>query len=518
MVIPYKHEPLTDFSIESNRQAYLDALKKVESELGREYPLIIDGKRITTEQKITSYNPAKISEVVGYVSKANKELAENAMQVADTTFNTWKKVDPTVRAEILFKAASITRRRKFELCAWLTKEAGKPWSQADGDIAEGIDFLEYYGRQMLELAKGEPLAHDPGQINKYTYIPLGVGVVISPWNFPFAIMLGTTVAAVVTGNTVLLKPASTTPVIAYKFIEIMEEAGLPAGVINYIPGSGAEVGDYLVDHPRTRFISFTGSRDVGLRINERASVLNDGQIWIKRVIAEMGGKDTIVVDDANSADLELAAQSIVTSAFGFSGQKCSACSRAVIVGDEAYNWVVERVVELTKELVVGDPSKEDTFVGPVNDAGAFKKISEYIEIGKDEGRLVAGGKYDDSKGYFIHPTVFVDVDPKACIMQEEIFGPVLAMTKANTFNEAIEIANNTVYGLTGAVISKNRAHLEQAREEFHVGNLYFNRGCTAATVGYQPFGGFNMSGTDSKAGGPDYLTLHMQAKSVSEAL
>nr|WP_179966072.1 L-glutamate gamma-semialdehyde dehydrogenase [Lysinibacillus antri] len=516
MMIPYKSEPLTDFSNEANRQAYLEALKKVESELGQDYPLIIGGERITTEQKITSYNPSNTSEIVGNVSKATQELAEKAMQIADSTFNSWKRVDPRIRAEVLFKAAAIVRRRKFELCAWLTKEAGKPWPQADGDIAEGIDFLEYYGRQMLELAEGKPLAENPGQINKYSYIPLGVGVVISPWNFPFAIMLGTTVAAAVTGNTVLLKPASTTPVIAYKFMEIMEEAGLPAGVVNYIPGSGAEVGDYLVDHPRTRFISFTGSRDVGLRINQRASVLNEGQIWIKRVIAEMGGKDTIVVDD--DSDLELAAEAIVTSAFGFSGQKCSACSRAVIVGDHAYETVLNRVVELTNELVVGDPTNVETFIGPVNDAGAFKKITEYIEIGKGEGRLVAGGQSDDSKGYFIHPTVFADVDPQARIMQEEIFGPVLALTKATNFDEAIDIANNTVYGLTGAVISNNRFNLEKAREDFHVGNLYLNRGCTAATVGYQPFGGFNMSGTDSKAGGPDYLTLHMQAKSVSETL
>ena len=515
-MIPYKSEPLTDFTVEENRQAYLEALEKVESELGKEYPLIIGGERVTTEDKIVSYNPSNTSEVVGTVSKATQELAEKAMQIADSTFNTWKKVDPVVRAEVLFKAAAIVRRRKFELSAWLTKEAGKNWVQGDVDIAEGIDFLEFYGRQMLELAKGKPLAQNQGQINKYSYIPLGVGVVISPWNFPFAIMLGTTVAAVVTGNTVLLKPASTTPVIAYKFMEIMEEAGLPAGVINYIPGSGAEVGDYLVDHPRTRFISFTGSRDVGLRINQRASVLNEGQIWIKRVIAEMGGKDTIVVDD--NADLELAAQSIVSSAFGFSGQKCSACSRAVVVGDEAYQTVLNRVVELTNELVVGDPTNEETFIGPVNDAGAFKKISEYIEIGKGEGRLVAGGNADDSKGYFINPTIFADVDPQARIMQEEIFGPVLAFAKAKDFDEAINIANNTVYGLTGAVLSNNRFHLEKAREEFHVGNLYFNRGCTAATVGYQPFGGFNMSGTDSKAGGPDYLVLHMQAKSVSEAL
>lgn len=517
-MIPYKHEPLTDFSIEENRQKYLEALKKVESELGKDYPLIVGGERITTEDKITSYNPANKTEVVGRVSKANKEIAEKAMQIADKTFNTWKKVDPVIRAEVLFKAAAIVRRRKFELAAWLTKEAGKPWVQADGDIAEGIDFLEYYGRQMLEIAKGKPLEENPGTINKYVYIPLGVGVVISPWNFPFAIMVGTTVAAAVTGNTVLLKPASTTPVIAYKFMEILEEAGMPPGVVNYIPGPGSEVGDYLVDHPRTRFISFTGSRDVGIRINERAAVVNEGQIWLKRVIAEMGGKDAIIVDDAENADLELAVQSIVTSAFGFSGQKCSACSRAIIVGDEAYNKVVERVAELTNELVVGDPANVETYVNPVIDEGAFKKIAEYIEIGKKEGRLVAGGQYDDSKGYFIHPTVFADVDPNARIMQEEIFGPVLAITKAKDFDEALEIANNTVYGLTGAVISNNRFHLQKAAEDFHVGNLYFNRGCTAAIVGYQPFGGFNMSGTDSKAGGPDYLILHMQAKTISETL
>lgn len=514
-MIPYRHESLTDFSVEANRQAYTKALKMVESELGKKYPIVIGGERITTRQKMTSYNPSSKEQVIGVVSKADRDLAEKAMQMADVTFQFWRKVDPQVRAEILFKAAAIVRRRKFELAAWLTYEAGKPWAQADGDVAEGIDFLEYYARQMLELKEGKPLAQDDGQINKYEYIPLGVGVVISPWNFPFAIMVGTTVASIVTGNTVLLKPASSTPIIAYKFIEILEEAGLPAGVVNYIPGSGAEIGDYLVDHPRTRFISFTGSRDIGIRINQRASVLQEGQIWLKRVIAEMGGKDTIIVDD--DADIELAAQSIVTSAFGFSGQKCSACSRAVIVGD-AYDLVLKRVVDLTNDLKVGNPTEENTFVGPVIDENAFKKITQFIEIGKGEGRLVAGGTFDQSTGYFINPTVFADVDPQARIMQEEIFGPVLALTKANDFNEAIDIANNTVYGLTGAVISNNRFHLEKARNDFHVGNLYFNRGCTAAIVGYQPFGGFNLSGTDSKAGGPDYLTLHMQAKSISELL
>jgi len=513
MVVPYKHEPLTDFTVEENRQAYLQALTALESNLGENYDLLIGGERISTEDKIVSYNPAKKEEVIGTVSKANKELAEKAMQAAVEAFKTWKKTKPEIRAEILFKAAAIIRRRKHEFSALMTKEAGKPWREADADTAEGIDFLEYYARQMLALKGGIPVQSNPNEHNSYEYIPLGVGIIISPWNFPFAIMAGTTVAAIVSGNTVLLKPASTTPLIAAKFVEVMEEAGLPKGVLNFVPGSGAEVGDYLVDHKDTRFISFTGSRDVGLRIFERSSKISKGQIWMKRLIAEMGGKDTIVVD--SEADLDLAAQSIVASAFGFAGQKCSACSRAVVVED-VYERVLNRVVELTNQLVVGDPSDQKVFVGPVNDNNAFKKIMDYIEIGKNEGKLMTGGEGDNSTGYFVKPTVFADLKPNARIMQEEIFGPVVAFAKAKDFDEALEIANNTEYGLTGAVISKNRAHIEQAREDFHVGNLYINRGCTGAIVGYQPFGGFNMSGTDSKAGGPDYLLLHMQAKSTSE--
>ncbi|HEY4601532.1 MAG TPA: L-glutamate gamma-semialdehyde dehydrogenase [Cerasibacillus sp.] len=514
MVVPYKHEPFTDFSVEENKQTLLEAIKQVEADLGKEYPLIINGERITTEDKIKVVNPAKKEEVIGYVSKANKELAEKAMKVADETFNTWRKSDPKFRADILFRAAAIVRRRKAEFTAHLIKEGGKPWNEADADVAEAIDFLEYYGRQMVKLKGGVPVNSRPIERNQFHYIPLGVGVVISPWNFLFAIMAGTTAAAMVTGNTVLLKPASATPVVAHKFMEVLEEAGMPKGVVNYIPGPGGEVGDYLVDHPRTRFVSFTGSREVGTRIFERAAKIQEGQIWLKRTILEMGGKDTIVVD--NDADLELAAQSIVQSAFGFSGQKCSACSRAVI-HEDVYEQVKDRVVELTKELTVGDPADPSrNYMGPVIDQSAYDKIMSYIEIGKEEGELLAGGEGDDSTGWFIKPTVFGDVAPKARIMQEEIFGPVLGLTKAKDFDEAIEIANNTEYGLTGAVISNNREHIEQAREDFHVGNLYFNRGCTAAIVGYQPFGGFNMSGTDSKAGGPDYLIQHMQAKTTSE--
>ena len=515
MVVAYKHEPFTDFSVEANRLDYMNALQTVEGYLGQDYDLVIGEERITTENKIVSYNPSNKREVIGRVSKANKELAEKAMQAAVQAFKTWKKVKPEFRADVLFKAAAIIRRRKHEFSALLTKEAGKPWEEADADTAEAIDFLEYYGRQMLLIKDGSPVQSRPNEFNRYDYIPLGVGIIISPWNFPFAIMAGTTVAAIVTGNTVLLKPASTTPVIAAKFVEVMEEAGLPKGVLNFVPGNGSEVGDYLVDHKDTRFISFTGSRDVGLRIFERASKVRNGQIWIKRVIAEMGGKDTIVVD--KKADLELAATSIVSSAFGFSGQKCSACSRAVIVED-VYDQVLERVVALTNELTQGDPTDYTNYMATVIDQNAYNKIMDYIEIGKQEGRLLTGGKGDDSIGYFIQPTVFADLSPEARIMKEEIFGPVVGFTKAKDFDHAIKIANNTEYGLTGAVITNNRGHIEKAREEFHVGNLYFNRGCTGAIVGYQPFGGFNMSGTDSKAGGPDYLLLHMQAKTSSEML
>lgn len=515
MVVSYKHEPFTDFTVEENRRAMEEAIEYVTRQLGETYPLIIDGERIMTEEKIISVNPANREEIVGFVAKSNKQLAERAMQVADKTFETWRSSDPKFRADILFKAAAIIRKRKHEFSALLIKEGGKPWNEADADTAEAIDFLEYYGRQMLALKDGISVESRPIEYNQFHYIPLGVGVVISPWNFLFAIMAGTTAAAMVTGNTVLLKPASATPVIAYKFMEVLEEAGLPKGVINYIPGPGGEVGDYLVDHPRTRFISFTGSREVGTRIFQRAGIVHEdkGQKWLKRTIIEMGGKDTIVVD--KDADLQLAAESIVKSAFGFSGQKCSACSRAVI-HQEVYEEVKKRVVSLAKETRAGDPATNEYFTGPVIDEAAYKKIMSYIDLGKSEGSLAAGGSGNSEVGWFIEPTVFVDVDPEARIMQEEIFGPVVALTSAKDFTEAIEIANNTDYGLTGAVITNNRAHIEQARRDFHVGNLYFNRGCTGAIVGYQPFGGFNMSGTDSKAGGPDYLIHHMQGKTTSE--
>ncbi|QGQ45074.1 L-glutamate gamma-semialdehyde dehydrogenase [Metabacillus sediminilitoris] len=515
MTTPYKHEPFTDFTREENRTAFEEALANVNQIMGKEYPLVINGERISTEDKIISYNPANKEEVVGKVSKAKKEHASMAVEAAAEAFKEWRYWNPEERANILFRAAAIVRRKKHEFSALLVKEAGKPWNEADADTAEAIDFMEYYARQMIELAKGKPVNSREGEINKYIYTSTGVTVVIPPWNFLFAIMAGTTVAPIVSGNTVVLKPASATPVIAALFVEVLEEAGLPKGVVNFVPGSGAEVGDYLVDHPKTSIITFTGSREVGIRIFERAAKVQPGQTHLKRVIAEMGGKDTVVVD--KDCDIELAAQSIFASAFGFSGQKCSAGSRAVVHAD-VYDQVLQRVVEITEQKIVGNPENADTYMGPVIDQGSYDKIMDYIRIGSEEGRLMTGGKGDDSKGYFIEPTIFADLDPNARIMQEEIFGPVVAFAKAANFDEALEIANNTEYGLTGAVITRNRQHIERAKQEFHVGNLYFNRNCTGAIVGYHPFGGFKMSGTDSKAGGPDYLALHMQAKTISEML
>jgi 1-pyrroline-5-carboxylate dehydrogenase len=515
-IYPYQTEPLTDFSKPENYEAYEQALRFVIGKLGQTYPLIIDGKKVYEGRTQASINPSKVTEVIGMIHQADIEKGEAAMQAALKAFETWKNVKPQTRADVLFKTAAIVRKRKHQFSALMTLEGGKPWAEADADTAEAIDFLEYYGRQMLILDRIDDVVLSRKNIerNEYKYISLGVGAIIPPWNFPLVILTGMASAAVVAGNTVLLKPASNTQVIAYWLVEAMMEAGLPAGVVNFIPGKGSEVGDYIVKHPKTRFISFTGSKEVGMSIYEQAAVVRPGQIWLKRVIAEMGGKDAILVD--GDCDVELAAESIVKSAFGYAGQKCSACSRAIIHQD-VYDIIVEKIAAKTKALTMGDPCIYQNYMGPVIDKNAFNKIGDYINIGASEGRLVAGGKVDGSKGYFIEPTIFVDLKPKSRLMQEEIFGPVLAVCKVASFDEALEVGNNTEFGLTGAVISNNRMHLEKAKQEFHVGNLYLNRKCTGAIVGYQPFGGFNMSGTDSKAGGPDYLQLHLQGKSISEA-
>jgi 1-pyrroline-5-carboxylate dehydrogenase len=514
-MIPYRPEPFTNFNEPSHTEALRQAIRAAEAELGKDIPLVLNGKRKFTDRKTISINPSAKDEVIGYVSAADVSLADKAVHIAHKAFKSWSSVSPSERARFLFKAAALMRRRKHEFSALLMLEAGKSAVEADADTAEAIDFMEYYGRQMITLSERgkETLIRLPGEDNQLDYIPLGVGVIIPPWNFPLAIMAGMTTASIVAGNTVVLKPASAAPVIAYRFVQLLEEAGLPAGVVNYVPGAGGEIGDFLVRHKLTRFIAFTGSRDVGVRIYELASQVGEGQIWLKRVIAEMGGKDSIIVD--KDADLELAAKDIVQSAFGYSGQKCSACSRA-IVHQDVYDDVLSRAAQMTRDIKVGDVRDFSLYTGPVIDENAYRKILRYIDIGKQEGIVVTGGKELDGKGYFIQPTIIADVHPKATIMQEEIFGPVLAFTKARDFNEALRIANNTEYGLTGALYSNNREHIERARSGFHVGNLYINRKCTGAIVGVHPFGGFNMSGTDSKAGGPDYLLQFTQPKLTSE--
>jgi 1-pyrroline-5-carboxylate dehydrogenase len=513
----FRTEPFTDFSLPENEKSMKEALKTVRAQLGRQYPLIINGEHIETSDLLISTNPSCPSQVIGKFSKATNEHAEKAMHAALTAFESWKKVAPQERAEYLFKAARIMRERKNLLSAWLILEIGKNWVEADGDVAESIDFCEYYGRQMLRLANPEPLVPLAGEQNSLRYIPLGVGLVIPPWNFPLAILVGMTTASIVSGNSVILKPSSDTPAIAYQFVQIMEEVGLPKGVLNFVPGPGASVGDYLVQHPKTRFIAFTGSKEVGLRIYEMAAKNQPGQIWLKRVMAEMGGKDSIVVDaDAN---LDTVAEGIVQAAFGFQGQKCSACSRAIIHKD-VYDKVLEKVTEKTRALTIGKPEERTNYLGPVASKSAYQSILNYIEIGKKEGRLITGGKAHENpdNGYFIEPTIIADLKPDARISLEEIFGPVLAFIKADSWEHALEIANNTEFGLTGAAYSNSRAHLDEAAADFHVGNLYLNRKCTGALVGVHPFGGFNMSGTDSKGGGPDYLQLFTQGKVVSEKI
>ncbi len=513
----FKNEPFTDYSTPENKAAMEAAIEKVRGLLGREYPNTIDGEKITLERKFESINPANKSEVVGVFSEGDSDvsLVEKAIAAATEAFKTWKNVPYQERAEYLFKVADIMRQRKHELSAWMVFEVAKTWAEADGDTAEAIDFCEFYGREMLRWGSEQPITPNPGEDNRLTYIPLGVGAVIPPWNFPLAIMAGMTMAAVVTGNTVVLKPSSDSPTIAAKFVEILEEVGLPKGVVNFISGSAA-TGEAMVTHPKTRFISFTGSKGVGLHINEEAAKTRDGQIWIKRVVAEMGGKDAIIV--ADDADLDAAASGAVSAAFGFQGQKCSACSR-LIVDEKVHDELMTKIVDLTSKLNLGSPDAADTNVAAVINKRSFDNTLGYIQKGIAEGgRVLAGGKGDEADGFFIKPTIITDVKAGDTIEQEEIFAPVLAVIKAKDYDNAIEIANDTEFGLTGAVFSQSQERLEQARRDFHVGNLYLNRKCTGALVGVHPFGGFNMSGTDSKAGGREYLLQFMQGKSVAQKL
>ncbi len=511
----FANEPFVDFSRPDNQKAMKDALHKFGAELGREYPIYIGGEKITAAEKIKSTNPSHPDQVLAIFQKGTAELANRAIEAAAKAFEEWKRVPAEERAELVFRVGDLLRQRKFDFAAVLVYEVGKTWPEADADIAETIDFCEFYGREMLRLGGPQPVTPMKGEKNYLVYIPLGVGAVIPPWNFPCAIMAGMTLAAIVTGNTVALKPSSDSPTIAAKFVELCYEAGVPKGVINFVTGPGSSVGDTLVMHPKTRFIAFTGSKEVGLNIGEQAAKKQPGQIWIKRTVLEMGGKDAIIVDD--EADLEAAVDGVTASAFGFQGQKCSACSRAIVT-EKVYTNFLAKLKERVAKIKVGAAEDPHNYMGPVINKGSMQQILEYIEVGKKEGRLIVGGGRAEGEGYFIQPTVIADVSPKARIAQEEIFGPVLAVIPAKDFDDALAIANDTEFGLTGAVYSKNPKKLEKAAEQFFVGNLYLNRKCTGAMVGAHPFGGFNMSGTDSKSGGQDYLLLFLQAKSIAEKI
>ncbi len=511
-IAPFKNEPIKSFADPADVAAMQAALAAVRADFGKAYPIVVGGKRLDTAKKIRSLNPAAPDEIVGIVGSASREQAEQAIAAAARAFESWRKVNPAVRADYLFKAAELIRERRFYWDALLVYEVGKSWVEADADVAETIDFLGFYAREMLRYAEKHPLVPTAGEENELVYVPLGVGAIIPPWNFAAAIMAGMTSAAIVTGNTVVLKPSSDSAVIAAWFVDLLQEVGVPPGVVNFIPGSGAEIGDLVVGHPRVRFISFTGSKDVGLHINELAAKTAPGQKWIKRVVAEMGGKDSIVV--AADADVDAAVEGVAVSAFGFQGQKCSACSRAIVEAP-VYDEFVEKLKARVGKITVGNPVDPANYMGPVVNENALKSISNYIETGKREGRVVAGGKRAKGEGYFLEPTVIADVAPDARIALEEIFGPVLAVIKADSFDQAMEIANNTEFGLTGSLYTTDEKKIARAKEDFFVGNLYFNRKSTGALVGVHPFGGFNMSGTDSKAGGRDYLLLYMQAKAMS---
>jgi 1-pyrroline-5-carboxylate dehydrogenase len=513
MLSEFKNEPLTDFNKPENKEAMETALRKVQAELGRDYPLVIGGERITGLKTFDSINPSHKDQLLGRFQKGTRAHVEQAISAAWTAFESWRKEPVETRAALLVRTADLLRQRKHEFSATMILEVGKTWVEADADTAEAIDFCEFYAREALRWGGEQPITKIPSEDNELLYIPLGVGAVIPPWNFPLAIMAGMTTAAAATGNCVVLKPSSDAPWIAWRFFALLEEAGMPPGVVNFLSGGGAEVGDPMVTHPKIRFISFTGSKEVGLHINEEAAKPQKGQIWIKRVIAEMGGKDAIIID-RETKSLDEAAAAAVSSAFGFQGQKCSACSR-LIVDEAIYDELVALVAEKTKALKMGPPEMADAQIGPVVNESAMKKIKEYIDKGSKEGRLIAGGVVHSNEGFFIEPAVIADVDPDATIAQEEIFGPVLAIIKAKDFDDALRIANDSQFGLTGAVFTENPEKIERAREEFFVGNLYINRKCTGALVGVHPFGGFNMSGTDSKAGGRDYLGLFLQGKSIA---
>ncbi|AJE04644.1 L-glutamate gamma-semialdehyde dehydrogenase [Geobacter pickeringii] len=512
-VPPFENEAMVDFTRADHRTAFPAAIAQVRSQLGENYPLFINGREIRTSDLIPTVNPNKPSEVLGEICQAGTTEVGDAIVAAKAAFPAWRDTDPRSRAEYLLKAARAARKRSFELSAWQVLEIGKQWDQAYADVTEAIDFLEYYAREMIRLGSPRRVGHAPGELNHYLYEPKGVAAVIAPWNFPLAISMGMVSAAIVTGNCVVFKPSGITSIIGWHLVELFREAGLPDGVFNYTPGRGSVMGDYLVDHQDVSLIAFTGSMETGLRIIERAAKVHPGQANVKKIIAEMGGKNAIIIDD--DADLDEAVPHVLYSAFGFQGQKCSACSR-VIVLDAVYEKFVERLVSMAKATQVG-PSEDPTYyMGAVADDKAQKSIREYAEIGKREGHLLYESPVPAGEGYYVPMTIIGGIKPEHRIAQEEIFGPVLAVMRAKDFDQAIEWANSTRFALTGGIFSRSPEHLAKARREFRVGNLYINRNNTGALVERQPFGGSRMSGVGTKAGGPDYLLHFMDPRVVTE--
>jgi RHH-type transcriptional regulator, proline utilization regulon repressor / proline dehydrogenase / delta 1-pyrroline-5-carboxylate dehydrogenase len=510
----FQNEPLTDFSRDDARQAMQSALAEVGKLLGGRCPSIIDNKPVAAAADIESLNPSHTQQIVGRCSRATVADAEQAIAAARRAFPAWRDTEPQKRASYLFQAADVLRRRRFELAAWEVYECGKQWREADADVAETIDYCEYYAHEMLRLAP--PQHRDvPGEENAYFYEPRGVTVVIAPWNFPLAILCGMTTAALVTGNTVVMKPAEQSSVVGAKLMEVFQETGLPAGVLNCLFGVGEEIGPTLVNHPDVAMIAFTGSKGVGLAINHQAAETPPGQDHVKRVLAEMGGKNAIVIDE--DADLDEAVHGVVASAFGYQGQKCSACSRCIVL-EPLYESFLARLIEATRSLKIAPAEDPGCFVGPLIDAEARQRVLDYVAVGKQDGLLVYAGDAGplEQEGYYVAPHIFANVAPTARIAQEEIFGPVLVVLRARDLGDALEIANGTPYALTGGLYSRSPENIARARREFRVGNLYVNRKITGALVDRQPFGGFKLSGIGSKAGGPDYLLQFVVPRTITE--
>ncbi|MEJ2717122.1 MAG: L-glutamate gamma-semialdehyde dehydrogenase [Deltaproteobacteria bacterium] len=508
----FANEPAIDFSKAENRQAMKEALARVREEFNSRYPIVIRDEEAWTENDAPSVNPARPDEVVGRVASAAGTHAASAVAAAREAWTAWRRTTPEERSRFLFNAAEELRKARFELMALEVYEVGKTWRDADGDVTEAIDYLEYYGREMIRLGAPRLLGSYPGEENIYRYGPKGVGVVISPWNFPLAIPTGMVSAGIVTGNCVIFKPSGLSPVLGWKLFEVFRRVGLPAGVLQFLPGPGHEVGEYLVSHPDIDFIAFTGSREVGLRIVQLAGETRPGQRNVKRVIAEMGGKNAIIVDE--TANLDETVKGIVESAFGFQGQKCSACSRVIAVG-AVFDQLCGRLKDATESVEIAPPEEPRCVMGPVVDEAALSKIRRYREIGRRDGNTEFV-REAQGEGYFIGPAVFLDVNADSPLAQEEIFGPVVAVMRAPDLDTAIDIANGTPYALTGGVFSRRPKHIRRVKSELAVGNVYINRGITGALVGRQPFGGFGMSGVGSKAGGPDYLLQFMNIRSISE--